>query len=781
MLDLGKVALAALLHDVGKLLQRGSGAPRLATHTRFGEAFLRQLGYPEAVCEAALRHHGRGGEGLSVAEAIHPETRVVYAADNLASASRREDAGGRGFDPDAPLRSVLGFVRLAGRPEPRRTWAYPAGEYGSCSLEDYMPRPEHEVRADPRSYGGLRERLVEGFQSLKDPLDAGSVMSLLERYGSFVRSTTARADTGDISLYDHARTTAAIAVCIAGHLAETGSEPTLREVERRDRERFLFVRGDISGVQRFIYTITSRGALRMLRARSFFLELLAEHVAAEVLRRAGVPRTNLLFVGGGGFQLLLPNTSASGEAIEGVRARTNAYLAREFGGDLYLALAAEPCTAEGITGEGLSGTLAALARRLSAQKARRFEERLPELFGEPREPAPGTCAVCGRDADTGRYETRGYEPSSGEEALEMCGTCHMLARASLGLVRSAYLRAGRDFMLDGSGYALSEQSRGALYALDGVGDGACLSGAVPLPAARYAAREGDQIADFQTLAKRSRGAQRIAVLRMDVDSLGEIFRSGLPEEMRTFDRYAALSRSFTTFFKLLVPMICAGGYGDAAGLYAGKGEPRNAAVVYSGGDDLFVVGSWSDALELAVDIRRAFRRFACENPSVTLSAGLSIHKSGEPLYLMAERAGAAEEEAKNARPEKDCAVLFYRDRNAESLRHPLPDALPWEEVEKTVELLKQVEAFRDGGRLPFPRGFTRRLLEVTETYEREGQLSLPLLAYTLARMEEAGRLKEDVRWRRLKESLLRLETVENNLRPAALWLDLAEREEGSEP
>ncbi|QYJ17162.1 hypothetical protein Rxycam_03001 [Rubrobacter xylanophilus DSM 9941] len=37
MFDLREVALAALLHDVGKLLQRGSGDPRLATHTRFGE------------------------------------------------------------------------------------------------------------------------------------------------------------------------------------------------------------------------------------------------------------------------------------------------------------------------------------------------------------------------------------------------------------------------------------------------------------------------------------------------------------------------------------------------------------------------------------------------------------------------------------------------------------------------------------------------------------------------------------------------------------------------
>src|SRR3712207_7611919 len=91
--------------------------------------------------------------------------------------------------------------------------------------------------------------------------------------------------------------------------------PTLAEAERKDADRYLFVRGDISGVQSFLYTITSKGALRMLRARSAFLELLAEHAVAEVLREAGVPRTNVIYVGGGGFQLLLPNTEEAAEEI----------------------------------------------------------------------------------------------------------------------------------------------------------------------------------------------------------------------------------------------------------------------------------------------------------------------------------------------------------------------------------------------------------------------------------------------------------------------------------
>jgi len=360
----------------------------------------------------------------------------------------------------------------------------------------------------------------------------------------------------------------------------------------------------------------------------------------------------------------------------------------------------------------------------------------------------------------------------------------MLARASLKLVRNKYLVRGNDLHIGGTGYALSDNPRNALYALNGVGDKACLEGAIPLPAARYAMRDdedqGDQILDFDGLSKRAAGVSRLAVLRMDVDNLGETFRSGLPENMRSFDRYASLSRAFTTFFKIVVPLILAGGYENSLCLMGEKHE-RAATVVYSGGDDLFVVGAWSDVLELAVDIRRAFREFVCDNPSVTLSGGISIHKPGEPLYLMAEAAGAAEEAAKgneiNGR-NKDSAVPFYEGPEARKITNTVPDALFWDEVEGVVSLLERINTFRKDGKLPFPRGFTRLLLEVVDVYEQEGRLSLPKLAYALARMEESGKLKENSDWQELKRKLLKIETVEKYLRPAATWLDLAEREKG---
>ncbi|MDP9486132.1 MAG: hypothetical protein M3Q49_10175, partial [Actinomycetota bacterium] len=428
-----------------------------------------------------------------------------------------------------------------------------------------------------------------------------------------------------------------------------------------------------------------------------------------------------------------------------------------------------------------------VGEELSLDKARKFRGRFGELFSEPREPEIEACDVCTRDdVRVGRFRPRDYEPwreeaGEAEEPLSLCPTCRMLGRASLRLPRSGYLRRGGEgYRIGGTTYGLTSAPSGAVYALNGVGDEACLGGAAPLPAARYAVRDEEgQILEFEHLADRSAGIPRLAVLRMDVDNLGEVFRTGLPRQMRTFDRYAALSRAFTTFFKTVLPKICEGGYEKGLWLFSGEKE-RAASVVYSGGDDLFVVGAWSDVLELAVDIRRAFREFVCDNPSVTLSAGISLHRAGEPLYLMAEQAGAAEGVGKGNKLDgesKDSVVLFYGGADVRKVDHDVPEALFWREVEEgVVPLLERFESFRGrDGTLPFPRGFTRMLMDVVDVYEQEGHLSLPRLAYALARMEEGGKLKEDVRWRELKRELLKLETVRRHLRPVTRWLDLAER------
>lgn len=101
-MNLVEVALAGLLHDVGKLLRRGSW--------EFGEDFLTDLGYSEAVREAAVGTHG---------QSVSAETRVIYAAGNLASSFRREEPASEGSNPEEPPNSIFSSIRLGDNPRPR--------------------------------------------------------------------------------------------------------------------------------------------------------------------------------------------------------------------------------------------------------------------------------------------------------------------------------------------------------------------------------------------------------------------------------------------------------------------------------------------------------------------------------------------------------------------------------------------------------------------------------------------------------------------------------------
>jgi len=160
----------------------------------------------------------------------------------------------------------------------------------------------------------------------------------------------------------------------------------------------------------------------------------------------------------------------------------------------------------------------------------------------------------------------------------------------------------------------------------------------------YVAKNEDgEIKNFDELSESAKGVKKIAVLKMDVDDLGKIFSKGLPKDRRTLSRYATLSRFMNHFFKNCIRLI-AKRDDQIINIVRGKRLPRhfddsnkrNIVVVYSGGDDLFIVGSWNDVFEIAFEIRELFGEYVGWNPNLTISAGFAIFDSKYPLYRMAK-------------------------------------------------------------------------------------------------------------------------------------------------
>ncbi len=116
--------------------------------------------------------------------------------------------------------------------------------------------------------------------------------------------------------------------------------------------------------------------------------------------------------------------------------------------------------------------------------------------------------------------------------------------------------------------------------------------------------------------------------------------------------YAALSRQLGVFGLQEVP--------DILRQYLG-------ILIYSGGDDVLALLPVNQAIDCALDLRKAYRSTRCLGHKATVSVGLAIgHVHGTPLGQLLEEARTAESRAKKDYG-RDALCLRVRKRSGESL------------------------------------------------------------------------------------------------------------------
>ncbi|PAC26455.1 type III-A CRISPR-associated protein Cas10/Csm1 [Flectobacillus sp. BAB-3569] len=143
---------------------------------------------------------------------------------------------------------------------------------------------------------------------------------------------------------------------------------------------------------------------------------------------------------------------------------------------------------------------------------------------------------------------------------------------------------------------------------------------------------------------------RLAILRMDVDGLGQIFIKGFNKETASFSAYATLSGQLDWFFSGYLNTI------------RSKEDYKDwVNIIYSGGDDVFAVGRWDKTIAFAEEIQSEFKLFTGRE-DITVSAGISIVTPKFPIAKGADLAGEAEHLAKDFKRldkrEKDALCLF---------------------------------------------------------------------------------------------------------------------------
>ena len=731
----------ALLHDIGKVMYRanqGSDA-----HSKRGAAFIEpyfsDMGLKQSITHCLKYHHGKE---LSRAQLKNDDyAYIVYEADNIAAAVDRRDldegenTSTQKFDKELPLQSI--FRVFGGNTSNKPLQYYLRGIEVSAPFN--YPESDKTIRASSDKYKALYDVLVQNFQ--QQPIDNMSVNELLRIYEdtvSYMPSSTATDQANDISLYMHSKITAAVAHSMVHYFEEQGiadyKEYCYQNSKKfRNMPAFRLISGDISGIQNFIYTIPSKGALKSLRGRSFYLEILMEQIVDELLDALQLTRANLIYNGGGHFYILAPNTTKTSTAIETMEKSINEWFLTVFGTKLYLALGSATATADELI-QSQRALFRKVSQSIGEAKSKRYsEQHLTDLFN-PNSTyntvlhGERECSIChtstatlspygiGTDAEAcpicnGLYRL-------GEQIIDSRDTVFVLARPynndtceSIPKVE-VYVNNWNDdadnlrlylFVVPEASLQKFEANHEILriYSKNTAKTGHNVFNRIWL--ADYVARKDNgQVYEFEELATSSglgedKGIKRLGVLRADVDNLGAAFIGGFISEgserfkYGTLSRYADLSRDLAMFFKVAVNKMA---QGDVQGSGTSSGTPsvkpftiwakkqvttRKIHVIYSGGDDVFLVGAWDELLELAIDIRKKLAKVT--DNKITMSAGLALFSPSYPISQMAAITGLLESVAKDNDGKNSIALFgFETNKNASGEERICRHVYKWDEL-----------------------------------------------------------------------------------------------------
>ena len=716
-------------------------------------------------------------------ESTHTRTLfgLLRSADHLASPERLGDASNQTSRP-RKLAPIFDCIELTKEHSPAPRW-YPSKQLRPTG--DSEPPPFIEIQgedvnqSDASSHKQNFNRRLDELRDYVDWDDFHCVYThLLAVLQSYAWCIPSGAQTGrpEVSLYDRLRSTAAIASCLYKYhsTTETLSDEAISAL---DQKRCVLLTGGVSGIQDYIFGISTTGAggvAKRLRARSFFVQLLSEAASLRVLREFHSPLSNLLMASGGKFYILLPNLPDTADRLTRLQNEFDESLLKGFHGELAVNFAWTEMSDGDFAAGRFSVVLAHLNEQLQHRKARRLAGALQAEGGWRsadvfvREPFDGehVCEACGRFA--------AKHPSDKNKPLEIdtCNQCFDQLSLGRRLTQAQYISffnggGGRVPCLGLSATIDDRPHRDAFLVVRLNNPDLSRAGQWPVMfryIATYIPRDknGDPRPFDDIAGTNKTGIHLLGILKADVDYLGQVFQEGLRREsaadgLDTLPRVAALSRELDWFFSGWLDWLLSTKYKDCY-------------TVYSGGDDLLIVGPRRIVLSLAREIYEEFKRYT-GHPEITLSAGIAVVKPRLPLAHTVKVADGALDRAKNQGRNKLCV---------------LGETLEWKDAASLAREITDLYGHK-------PRSsFLYHLLrcgQLWQSYQREGELLglryHPMLAYQMARninqRNEAGLYQWAAR-------LLEIPTSDstrgilNHLRLISQWvlLDRREKEDGND-
>ncbi len=735
------MALGGFLHDIGKIVDpavlklskayeennahlyqpvyQGRYSHSHALYTAAFIEFEKDL-FPREVFAWSTE---KGDSFINLCAMHHkPETPlqwIIAVADRLSSGLDRhsaEEEGERRIDPrryrQTRLRPIFEELRLQdahdSRPPMERHYAYPltplsassifpirsdrgAGDAENESREHYSSL----FRGFLRDFGALLHR-TESLALWFEHLDTCAM-----RYWSAVPSARAGDVVPDVSLYDHCRTTAALASALYLYHLDTDSlaEEAIRS---DDADKFLFVSGDFYGIQDFIFrsfgqTKTLRA--KILRGRSLAVSMTCELAADLLCRKIGLPLSSIVLNAAGKFAIIAPNTQIALKTVNDTEDQINEWLVRAAYGENSLGISVQSCGPADFTIQRFRDLWEASKEKMELKKTARLDldayggevsDYLTSFNNDLQHPL---CPLCGKrpsdilvensslikdlgsacklcmdhvflgtklvtkdrlavlraDAEIKDPENRLLEPIFGEYQLTFAsGSLNELARTGH-LIRYWNLSPGDDGALPSHIAVRLINGYVPVYTEEDLYDERILESgrseerklelidAIHVGAPKTLEHIACKALNILTTDGETKGIAALGILKADVDKLGALLAYGLANKSFTLSRLATLSRQLDFFFTLHLPHLL-------------RTTPsyRDVYTVFAGGDDLFVIGPWNRVLSLVKRLRDDFDKYVCHNKEIHFSAGIAIKKPHAPLQDMAVEAESLLQRTKDA-------------------------------------------------------------------------------------------------------------------------------------
>lgn len=752
-----RVAFAAFLHNLGELAERARmEATDDASHTRQPHDG-HYINHPEVppndhttLAWDALEQHlpDLVRDDLApftsrTATQHCPDTFlqwIIATADRVTAGFERDTIGQDDTPHHYRLLTLFEQIDLGDNPKDKTRdqlhYRYPLRPLNPHSI--YPEKRENGEPADNAAaqaeYRALWQQFQHDLQHIPAahrsnwPLWLDHFDTLWQSYTHAIPAATAFGSKPEVSLYDHSKSTAALATALwlwhdANGQTDDAAIARLRSQSDWDEEKILLIQGDFFGIQSFIFAAgreTNKKAAKLLRGRSFQVSLFAELAALRVLDACELPPTAQILNAAGKFMIVAPNTPAIHDALARVKADINQWLLEHCYGRVALGIATHAASCRDFTAKDrfrqlIDDTFA----ELESAKLQRFGlmDAAPAIL-----PAAYPAGTCPYDR---HLPARGSKDAPQPAALsadqitigaELARKERLLILTPAAAVHDAQNTTKLELPIFGYHIAFTADEdisgafgdiarRGQLlrcwdYSLPRLTDDSIWHGYArrainayvprfsadddkekyqPLPEEERNDRPTGQVKTFNHLACEERhpdenghycGKIALATLKGDVDNLGKIFERGLSTP--TFAKMAALSRQMNQFFSLWLPAYCAAKY-------------PNSYTVFAGGDDFFLIGPWQQIQHLAADMRAHFCEYVAANPDITFSAGIAISKPGLPLPKLSAYAEEALEKAK---------AHQLRDKTAKNALNLYGETVSWgdwPQLEKTAARISELE------------------------------------------------------------------------------------------